>query len=184
MAIVYRVNRDILEILNSLESSPFTIPQIRDLLMAHSERYTDKNVTRLFVARHIQSLELKGLISTSSLGRRKQYIKTLKFHNCHFQLIDTRPHRSNSCIGSIQNTASTSSDLTYLEKEKSELNEKLNITLAEIEEYKKLMKRSDLVYQLVNPYYIEATERAATLLGRLNAWNNALEAISQNARSY
>ena len=137
-----------------------------------------------FAARHIQSIELKGLSWASTLGRSKQYIKTLKFHNCHFQLIDTKPQRSNLFTKSIPNTSSTSSDLTYLEKEKYELSEKLNITLAEIEEYKQLMKRSDLVSQLVTPYYIEATKRAATLLGKLNAWNNALEAISQNVRSY
>lgn len=69
---------------------------------------------------------------------------------------------------------------TTLEKEKHDIEAELTVTLAEIDEYKKLMNRSEELSHLLKPSYLSTTRKSALLLAKLNVWSDALRVIQEN----
>lgn len=173
----YRINSDIYQILSLPSLNHFSVIEIRNNIQSKSNKYGNNNNARLYVARQIQSLEEAGLIISKGTGRKKVFTKTELFHKTDFEPIDKRTSNASLMNKTQQHDYNHSSIYAELEKEKTDIETELTVTLAEIEEYKDLMKKSDELSSLLRPSYCETTQKAATLMAKLNVRSSVLDLL-------
>lgn len=179
----HRINSDIYQILSLPSLNHFTVIEIRNSIQSKSNEYGNNNNARLFVARQIKSLEEAGLIVGKGSGRKKVFTKTELFHKTDFEPIDKRTSSGSLLNKTQQNDNSHSSISAELEKERTDIEIELTVTLAEIEEYKGLMSRSDELSSLIRPSYSETTQKAATLMAKLNVRISVLDLLRNKEAS-
>ncbi|MEZ8742044.1 hypothetical protein AB6E21_18550 [Photobacterium swingsii] len=181
MATKHRLNRDIYHILSQPELESFSIAEVRVSLQKHSNLYNNKNSDYLFVARQLQSLFDKGLLNCEIRGRNKRYTKTAAFYQTEFKLREKRVSRARLC----EPVQEESQGLIYhtLEIEKVDIETELTLALAEIEEYKKLMQRSNELHELLTPSYARATRKSGALMAKLNVLVEAIGLARQSCVS-
>ncbi|OEE68057.1 hypothetical protein A1OO_20210 [Enterovibrio norvegicus FF-33] len=172
-----RIDSAIYDALSSNMFHQFKVIDIRDHIQSTSNKFGTKQSTRLFVARQLNKLEGKGLLTSSGNGRSKYFIKSELFDSANFRLTDIRRRAEETDTESHQRDISI---LLELEQEKRDIESELTLALAEIKEYKTLMGRSGELNSLLGPYYSTATQKAASHLAKLNVWSKAIELTKQS----
>lgn len=179
----HRINGDIYQILSLPSLNYFSVIEIRNSIQSNTNKYGNKNNARLFVARQLQSLLEAGLITSKGTGRKKVFAKTDLFYKTDFKLIDKRTYGETLIANKQQDDNGRSLISTELEKERKDIEAELTVTLAEIEEYKGLMRRSDELSSLILPLYSETTQKAATLMAKLNVRSGVLDLLRNKEAS-
>lgn len=179
----HRINGDIYQILSLPSLNYFSVIEIRNSIQSNTNKYGNKNNARLFVARQLQSLLEAGLIISKGTGRKKVFAKTDLFYKTDFKLIDKRTYGETFIANKQQDDNGRSLISTELEKERKDIEAELTVTLAEIEEYKGLMRRSDELSSLIRPLYSETTQKAATLMAKLNVRSGVLDLLRNKEAS-
>ncbi|MGR5096002.1 hypothetical protein ACPV5O_26075 [Vibrio maritimus] len=176
MTKTYRINRDVYEAINNPAISNFCVSDIRKHIQSVSDTYGSVSNARQFVARQLDKLEKAGLAVSRGSKQNKVYSKASAFHETKFELKDKRTRRSR-----VANTCFDSTPLyTTLQREKSDIEAELTITLEEIKEYKTLMNRSKELRRLLDEPHSNATNKAALLVAKLNVWSEALKRLSRS----
>lgn len=173
----HRINREIYQTLSQSSLNHFSVIGVRNSIQANSSHFGNSNNARLYVSRQLHLLEKLGLMSSKGSGRSKVFSKTALFHETEFELVDKRSTKSQT---TQRVTTDQSAVGTTLEKEKHDIEAELTVTLAEIDEYKKLMNRSEELSHLLKPSYLSTTRKSALLLAKLNVWSDALRVIQEN----
>ncbi|EHK8998485.1 hypothetical protein KCU36_001743 [Vibrio vulnificus] len=179
----HRINSDIYQILSLPSLNHFSVIEIRNSIQSKSNKYGNNNNARLYVARQIQSLEEAGLIISKGTGRKKVFTKTELFHKTDFEPIDKRTSDASLMKKTQEDDNNHSSISAELEKERTDIEVELTVTLAEIEEYKNLMRRSDELNSLLRPSYSETAQKAATLMAKLNVRSGVLDLLRSKEAS-
>ncbi|ABU74108.1 hypothetical protein [Vibrio campbellii] len=171
-----QVNRDIYEIISLPSVSEFRVTQIRNLITKKSGHYSNKNTARLYVARQLESLEKQGVLKSQGLRHNKTYRKTDMFADANFILKDKRVSKKRPDNSGPLNSASVKS---MLMDEKKDIESNLTIALAEINEYKLLMSRSKSLHNLLLSSHLDAVNKAAVLVAKLNVWTDAIKLVTK-----
>ncbi|MBY8168088.1 hypothetical protein KW507_15545 [Vibrio fluvialis] len=179
----HRINSDIYQTLSLPSLNHFSVIDVRNSIQSNSNRYGNNNNARLFVTRQLQSLVEAGLIVCKGSGRKKVFTKTDLFHKADFELVDKRNSGRTLVKKAQQNDNRHSSIFAELEKERTDIEAELTVTLAEIEEYKNLMRRSDELNSLLRPAYSETAQKAATLMAKLNVRSSVLDLLRRKETS-
>ncbi|MPW29675.1 hypothetical protein F9L16_11820 [Agarivorans sp. B2Z047] len=177
MRIRQRINSDIYKSISPTNIAQFTVVEVRDSILERSDMYGNKNTARLFVARQLQILEDAGFIKSDRIGHKKYYSRTPAFFEANFKLIEKKKRTNVSYASKNKQQKPVVIDL---ENEKTDIEAKLAITLAEVDEYKILMARSGELKQLLSPSYSAATQKAAALMAKLNVWSSAIDLIKHS----
>ncbi|MGR5339140.1 hypothetical protein ACPV50_04395 [Vibrio astriarenae] len=176
----YRIDSNIYEFISQTEVSVFTVIEVRNWVIKYSDTYGNKTNARQFVARQLDSLEASGLIFAENLGRKKVYSKSPQFFAADFKII-VKKKRNQKAMESV--TSQKSPIFEELQKEKTNIEAELAITLAEVDEYKALMDRSSDLNRLLKASYSEATQKSATLVAKLNVWTHTMSLLTLNRPS-
>lgn len=175
MTKTYQINRDVYEAITHPTISNFCVSEIRKQIQSVSDAYGSVSNARQFVARQLDKLEKAGLAVSRGSKHNKVYSKTSAFHETKFELKDKRTRSSRVANTSLKSTPM----YTTLQREKSDIEAELTITLEEIKEYKTLMKRSRELRRLLDEPHSNATNKAALLVAKLNVWSEALKRLNQ-----
>ncbi|MFA0566015.1 hypothetical protein AB4559_20120 [Vibrio sp. 10N.222.51.C8] len=170
----YRIDNNIYQYISQPEVTDFTVVGVRDWVLECSSMYGNKNNARLFVARQLDALEKAGLIVCKGAGRKKAFFRSERFFEAKFKSIAKQ--KRNKKINESPFPQQTSIFIE-LQNEKASIEAELAITLAEVDEYKVLMARSSDLNKLLKKSYLEATQKAAALMAKLNVWTRTMKLI-------
>ncbi|WP_394153932.1 hypothetical protein [Vibrio maritimus] len=176
MTKTYRINRDVYEAITHPTISDFCVTEIRKHIQSVSDAYGSVSNARQFVARQLDKLEKAGLVASRGSKHNRVYSKTNTFNEAKFELKDKRPRSSRALNTRLEPTLMHAT----LQREKSDIEAELTITLEEIKEYKTLMKRSKELCRLLDEPHSNATKKAALLVAKLNVWSEAVKRLSKN----
>ncbi|MDC5706172.1 hypothetical protein [Vibrio europaeus] len=176
MTKTYRINRDVYEAIANPAISNFCVTEVRKHIQSVSDAYGSVSNARQFVARQLDKLEKAGLAVSRGSKHNKVYSKTSAFNETKFELKDKRTRSLRVTNISLKSTPL----YTTLQREKSDIEAELTITLEEIKEYKTLMKRSKDLCRLLDEPHSNTTKKAALLVAKLNVWSEALKRLSKN----
>ncbi|MCG3726950.1 hypothetical protein [Vibrio cincinnatiensis] len=158
----------------------FSILQARDELLKSTGRFSDETEARKFIHRQVHHLASKGYLVILGTGRQKRFKKTELFHKTNFSVRTENPKSVKIKEESNEPPTKRLDDHIVLIKERNQYQGELAISLAEAEEYKALLgrfpDRSTLLFQL----HSAAKEKAATILGKMNAVNALIASIEQD----
>ncbi len=176
----HRLDSNIYQYVSQPDITDFTIIEVRDWVLERSDTYGSKDTARLFVARQIEALVDAGLISMKRFGKKKKFFKTKRFSQSELQIVTKKKKPQKEATPSVSKNVSL---LHELSSEKTNIEAELAITLAEIDEYKALMARSNALTKLLNESYTETTQKAAALMAKLNVWTHTLSLIQREESS-
>lgn len=175
----YNAHPDIIRALKQTSLNEFSIPQIRDILLATTMQHKSKSTLRLFVSRHLSALVEQGLLTRSGQHRKALFRKTALF------LQISTEHQSNtgshitedkSEIKDIENK-----HLVELEKLQSRLNAELAMAIAEMDEYRSIMKLFPQTQAKVQKLFELSTQESAKLTGQVTAVTKTIELLQNEA---
>lgn len=172
-----RVDNNIYQYISPNEVTDFTVVEVRDWILEHSDMYGNKNNAGLFVTRQLQSLKEAGLITQKRAGRKATYFKSDRFFEANFKLVSKKRRKRSTQKPIMQQKKHI---VVELENEKTNIEAELAITLAEVNEYKVLMARSNDLNKLLKPSCSERAQKAAVLMAKLNVWTSTIELIRLN----
>lgn len=160
----------------------FSILQARDELLKSTDRFSDENEARKFIHRQVHHLASKGYLIILGTGRQKRFKKTELFHKTDFSVRSEQSKPKSVRIKHESNEPPTKilDDHIVLIKERNQYQGELAISLAEAEEYKALLGRFPDRSTLLFPLHSAAKEKAATILGKMNAVNALIASIEQD----
>ncbi|HHC7267565.1 TPA: hypothetical protein ACN30M_001328 [Vibrio parahaemolyticus] len=160
----------------------FSILQARDELLKSKDRFSDETQARKFIYRQVHHLASKGYLVIQGAGRQKRFKKTELFHKAEFSVRTdkSKPKSVNTNHESNERSPARNDDHIVLIKERNQYQGELAISLAETEEYKALLGRFPDRSSLLYPLHSAAKERAATILGKMNAVNALISSIEQD----
>ncbi|MDF5081806.1 hypothetical protein [Vibrio parahaemolyticus] len=176
----YRLDSNIYQYVSQPDITDFTIVEVRDWVLECSDTYGNKDTARLFVARQIETLVDAGLLSVKRFGKKKKFFKTERFRQSALKVVTKRKRAQKEGTPSVSKNMSL---LHELLSEKTNIEAELAITLAEVDEYKALMARSNDLTKLLNESYSETTQKAAALMAKLNVWTHTLSLIQREEPS-
>ncbi|AYO17542.1 hypothetical protein D0812_24615 [Vibrio owensii] len=177
---LHRIDSNIYQYISPPEATDFTILEVRDWVLKCSDMYGSKSAARLFVARQLEALVKVGLISVNSSGRKKTFSKTAYFNEDKIKIV-TKKQRTKKEVLPVH--SHDKSIFNELRNERADIEAELAITLAEVDEYKALMARSNALNTLLKASYSEATQKAATLMAKLNVWTHTISLMQLDRKS-
>lgn len=170
-------------LLIEMEIDDFSILQVRDKLLEITNRFNNKTDARKFIHRHVHHLVSRGYLVIEGAGRRKKFTKTALFHSTNFTVREEqlKPKKKTTNINSelSDELSDQQNDYIVLSKERNQYQGELSITLAEVDEYTALLSRFPDRSSLLCSLHSSAKEKAATILGKMNAIDALMSSIEQ-----
>ncbi|EHK0038048.1 hypothetical protein KB977_002057 [Vibrio parahaemolyticus] len=148
----------------------FTVLEARDLWLSLEDSGSDSTEARKKVYRAIFNFEQKNWLRYEGTGRNKRYFQTEQFK----EQSDYRVLNHQSGI----NHKTTDQDYSILLNERNEYKGELEIVLGEMDEYQSIVSRFPNLEKRLAPIHQQAKERAALLLGKINALTTVLNTLS------
>ena len=177
-----KLNKSMYNLLIEKNMDHFSILQARDELLKSIERFNDKTEARKFIHRQVHHLASIGYLEILGTGREKRFKKTELFNKTEFSVRSEQSKPKSVRIKHESNEPPTKilDDHIVLIKERNQYQGELAISLAEAEEYKALLGRFPDRSTLLFPLHSAAKEKAATILGKMNAVNALIASIEQD----
>ncbi|PWI34235.1 hypothetical protein DI392_03715 [Vibrio albus] len=177
---IKKLSLPIYNLLINNELNDFSVIQARDELQKSEYRFSDDNEARLYIYRQLHRLVANGLLQTEGEERDKKYRKTELFDQTRFAVKLVKKHivhKSTSRTVPDVEVSKVSNKTDVLEKECTEIQANLSVSLAEVEEYRQLMLRFPETRELLSSVFHEEKERSVRLLAQLNTRNYLLNAL-------
>lgn len=149
----------------------FTILEARDLWLTIDDTYSDSSEARKKVYRAIYNFEKNNWLRCEGFGRGKRYFKTEQFKELPDCKVSGHPPEINSSI--------SDQDYSVLVNECNEYKGELEIVLGEVDEYQSIVSRFPNLESRLAPIHQQAKERAALLLGKINALTTTLNTLTK-----
>jgi len=139
-----------------------------------SDFFDEQNLARKFIYRQVNRLVNKGLLVKiqESGDKKARFIKSELFCSTTFKNKGEKAI-SNPTIFT-DTVSSTDSSLVLLENEKTELQNRLDIALSEIDTYDELIIRFPEEVQRLTSFKFQSRKLSSSLIGRMNAVSNML----------
>lgn len=154
----------------------FTVLEARDLwLQTIDDGKSSSSEVKKTVYRAIYNFEKKSWLRSEGTGRSKRYFQTAQFKMLPDN--DARTHQT-----AVSNK-SAEQDYAVLRNERNEYKGELEIVLGEIDEYQSIVSRFPDLESRLALVHQQAKERAALLLGKINALTTALNTLSTGNKS-
>jgi hypothetical protein len=153
----------------------FTVLEARNLWLSLEDSGSDSTEARKKVYRAIFNFEKKNWLRYEGSGRNKRYFQTEQFK----EQSDYRVLNQNSGI----NHETTDQDYSILLNERNEYKGELEIVLGEVDEYQSIVSRFPNLENRLAPIHQQAKERAALLLGKINALTTVLNTLNTGSES-
>ncbi|WP_295895785.1 hypothetical protein [uncultured Vibrio sp.] len=166
-----KINTYMFNLLIKREMNNFTVTEARDCLMKDFEEFDDLHHARKTIYRQILTFVRRGWLKHTGKGHTKRYQKSEQFLQLSFE-------SNNDLI--VRSTAeqkvkvSTNSSFGVLVAEKNRYEGELAIILGEVDEFQSLLKRFPNEEELLYPMFVDAKDRSAKLLGRINTLSKVL----------
>ncbi|MGI9920184.1 hypothetical protein [Vibrio owensii] len=153
----------------------FTVLEARDLWLSVDKKSSNSNEARKKVYRAIFNFERKNWLRFEGAGREKRYFQTEHFKKLpEYEALNHHP-RINKPI--------TDQDYSILLNECNEYKGELEIVLGEVNEYQSIASRFPKLKSRLAPIHQQAKERAALLLGKINALTTVLQTVTTGGES-
>lgn len=149
----------------------FTILEARDLWLSINDTNSNSSEARKKVYRAIYNFEEKNWLRYEGSGRGKRYFQTEQFK----ELPDYKVSGHNPEI----NSSTSEQDYSVLVNECNEYKGELEIVLGEVDEYQSIVSRFPNLESRLAPIHQQAKERAASLLGKINALTTTLNTLTK-----
>lgn len=147
----------------------FTVLEARNLWLSVDDQKPNLSEARKTVYRLIYNFEKKNLLRSEGSGRSKRYFQTEQFKELPgYKVLEHNPKT---------NRVSTEHDYSILISECNEYKGELEIVLGEIDEYQSVVSRFPDLESRLAPIHQQAKERAASLLGKINALTTVLKTL-------
>jgi hypothetical protein len=165
-----KINKYMFTLLIEKGMDKFSVVELRDgFLKIMLERHS-LDEARKYIYRQILAYEKKGWLTCEGQGRRKVYVKSDLFKSLEFIGVNTQKKTN-----LVPKKVTSINSYTTLIKEKSNSEGELAIVLGEVEEYQTLMSRFPALNNSLNILFVEAKDRSAKLLGKVNALSKVIE---------
>ncbi|WP_305816696.1 hypothetical protein [Photobacterium leiognathi] len=152
----------------------FTVREARDLWLSLDGVGTNLADARKKVYQAIFNLERKSLLRSEGVGRKKCYFQTEQLKKLYKVTLN---HQSDA------KPKLPIQDYSILFSERDKYKGELEIILGEIEEYQSILSRFPNLESKLYPIHQQAKERAALLLGKVNALTTVLNTISTGGKA-
>jgi hypothetical protein len=165
---------DMYNILINNKYNNFTIQEFRDELLKKSNFFNEKNLARKFIYRQVNRLVNRGLLVKikESGDKKARFVKSELFCVTTFKNKGEQAIPNTDLI--TDTIASAKSSVAVLENEKTELQDKLDAALSEVDTYDMLIERfPEELLKITNLKY-QAKKNSSSLIGKLNAVSNML----------
>ena len=153
----------------------FTILEARDLWLSTNDTNSNSSEVRKKVYRAIYNFEKSNWLRCEGSGRGKRYFQTEEFK----ELPDYKVSEHHPKI----NRSTSEQDYSVLVNECNEYKGELEIVLGEIDEYQSILSRFPNLESRLAPIHQKAKERAALLLGKINALTTTLNTLTKGSES-
>lgn len=153
----------------------FTVLEARDLWLSVDDKKLNSSEARKKVYRAIFNFEKKNWLRYEGSGPRKRYFQTEQFKE--------QPDYGGLNHQSGINHETTDQDYSVLLNERNEYKGELEIVLGEVDEYQSIISRFPDLQSRLAPIHQQAKERAAMLLGKINALTTVLNTLSTGGES-
>jgi hypothetical protein len=172
MANPTKINTLMYKLLIEKELNNFTVVGARNALLNASNEISDRNEARRMIYRQIWEFEKKGWLISKGQGRDKSYQQSEIFLN-----LDVAPASLAQPVKKRKNPVEVkpNRDLEILKSRMGEYEGELAIVLGEVEEYQALMEQFPAQNKTLQSLFIEAKERSANLLGKVNALSKLIQ---------
>ncbi len=148
----------------------FTILEARDLWLSADDTNSNLSEVHKKVYRAIYNFEKSNWLRCEDTDRGKRYFQTEEFKELpDYKMLGLHPKR---------NHANTEQDYSVLVNECNEYKGKLEIVLGEVDEYQSIVSRFPNLESRLAPIHQQAKERAALLLGKINALTTVLQTLN------
>lgn len=148
----------------------FTVLEARDLWLSLEDSGSDSTKARKRYIEQFLTLKKKNWLRYEGSGRNKRYFQTERFKGQS----DHRVLHYHSGV----NHETTEQDYSILLNERNEYKGELEIVLGEVDEYQSIISRFPDLEKRLAPIHQQAKERAALLLGKINALTTVLNTLS------
>lgn len=153
----------------------FTVLEARDQWLSIDDEKCNSSEARKKVYRAIFNFERKNWLRSEGSGRSKRYFQTKQFkEQPDYGVLN---HQSGISYGT------TEQDYSVLLKERNEYKGEFEIVLGEVDEYLSIISRFPNLERRLAPIHQQAKERAAMLLGKINALTTVLNTLSTGGES-
>ncbi|WP_208446310.1 hypothetical protein [Vibrio sp. B1ASS3] len=153
----------------------FTVLEARDLWLSVDDKKYNLSEARKKVYRAIFNFEKKNWLRCEGSGRSKRYFQTEQFKE--------QPDYGMLNHQSVENREITAQDYSVLLNERNEYKGELEIVLGEVDEYQSIVSRFPDLENRLAPIHQQAKERAALLLGKINALTTVLNTLAIGSES-
>ncbi|PSW06074.1 hypothetical protein [Photobacterium lipolyticum] len=170
-----KINRFMYNLLIEKKLDGFSVTEARDAILSYDSSLEDTNQARKVIYRQILSFLGKGWLRDTGEGHNKHYWVTDTFKQLP---VEPRSGIKSADLNEekeFKSATKATMGFDQLFKEKSQYEGELSITLGEVEELRSLIERFPKKAREWTPFFIEAKERSATLLGRINALEKVLK---------
>ena len=171
------LHEDIYNILINNKYNNFTIEEFRNELLNCSDVFNDKILARKFIYRQVYRLLHKGLLINirNSDDKKARYIKSELFKITPFIYKHKKSNSTRQVTSTIKKRIPSS--FAILEKEKFKLQEKLAITISEVDVYSELLMRLPAQASHLRKFQSEAKSTSIHLTGKINALEKILNVL-------
>ncbi|WP_318494428.1 hypothetical protein [Photobacterium leiognathi] len=153
----------------------FTVLEARDLWLSIDKKSSNSSEARKKVYQAIFNFEKKNWLRFEGSGRDKRYFQTEQFKKLpDYEAINHQPRINNPIIDQ---------DYSILLNEYNEYKGELEIVLGEVNEYQSIASRFPELKSKLSPIHQQAKERAALLLGKINALTTVLQTLNTGGES-
>ena len=150
------------------EMDGFTVVELRNASIPIDDSFVDLDDARRKVYRQILRFLKSNWLRSEGCGQQKRYFQTDLF----------RSLQSAPTLANTYSKAASTPDYSVLIQERNQYKSELKIVLGEIEEYQSLNSRFPELEPKLTPFFEQAKERSAQLLGKINVLTNALKTVA------
>ncbi len=170
---VFTIHHDIIDFISKSDSGEFKIPYIRDVLLETTMQEKSKDYVRMFVSKQLNAMVKRGLLTAQGSFRNKVFHKTQRFEE--FKNTVNYEQKRNAADTTI--TTKPNFYLNELNKIRSQLNGELAISIAEMDEYRSIMRQFPQTQEKVRKLYEESAQCSATITGQITALTKTIELL-------
>lgn len=149
----------------------FTVLEARDLWLSVYDKKSNSSEARKKVYRAIFNFEKKNWLRCEGSGRSKRYFQTEELKQIPGYEVSNHQSESNNQV--------YDHDYSILLNERNEYKGELEIVLGEVDEYQSIVSRFPDLEGRLAPIHQQAKERAALLLGKINALTAVLNTLTE-----
>ncbi|WP_341661052.1 hypothetical protein [Vibrio sp.] len=172
-----KINEYIYKLLIEKNMDGFSVVEARDVARVFPESPKDINELRKIVYRQLLKCIESGWLRCEGSHREKRYFKTDEFNSLSFEPRKPKS-RGRKSLPKASVTNQDSNDYSELTVERNRLKGELEVTLSEIDKYKRLKEQYPEQLQLLERLHCAANEKAALFMGNINAITNMLNSLS------